>query len=95
VYEDCRFLKVVSIGAMGTRYEIRTPGAKALINPAIYGTAEAVPFVRSSFVAGGAYWMDPGLVRFSRTLKPIVFVSCMYGLKPVPFRERRRTAEGV
>jgi hypothetical protein len=25
--------------------ESRTSGAKALINPAIYGTAEAVPFV--------------------------------------------------
>jgi hypothetical protein len=29
----------------------------------------------------------------TQTLKPIVFVSCMYGLKPVPFRERRRATK--
>jgi hypothetical protein len=70
-------------------------GLKALINPAIYGTAEAVPFVRSSFVAGGAYWMDPGLRPVLTNSKARRFVSCMDGLKPVPFSERRRTAEGA
>ena len=44
-----------------TNWKNRTSGAKALIDLAIYGTAEAVPFVRSSFVAGGAYWTDLGL----------------------------------
>jgi len=43
----------------------RTSGAKALIIPAIYGTAEAVPFVQSSFLAGKAYWMDWRLVSSS------------------------------
>ena len=62
MYEDRRFLKVVSIGDMGTRLGKPYPrGLKALIDLAIYGTAEAVPFVRSSFVAGGAYWTDLGL----------------------------------
>ena len=54
--ENRRFRRAISIG----RHEYAvmkagTSGAKALINPAIYGTAEAeaVPFVQSCFVADG------------------------------------------
>jgi hypothetical protein len=42
-----------------------TSGAKALISRAIYGTAEGVPFVQSSFLASKAYWMDWRLVSSS------------------------------
>jgi hypothetical protein len=69
--------------------EERTSGAEALVSSAFYGTAEAVPFVKSGFFLDGLISRSAVRHGFSR----IHYTAIMYGLKlaaarqAVPFRE--------
>jgi|HubBroStandDraft_6_1064221.scaffolds.fasta_scaffold191185_4 hypothetical protein len=77
----------------------RTSGAKALIIPAIYGTAEAVPFVQSCFAVGREHsGVERSAVsfRFSQTLcyKTPSLQTCMPQRVQRVCENRKRNSSG-
>jgi hypothetical protein len=81
------------------REQRRTSGAKALIIPAIYGTAEAVPFVQSCFAVGREHsGVERSAVsfRFSQTLcyKTPSLQTCMPQRVQMVCENRKRNSSG-